>query len=75
MERSASDLRGIAAAGGGMIIDGSKYTPQELRAIATAASKHNSSVTIKNIKTISSGNLRGIAESGQGCVIFDFTGR
>lgn len=75
MERSSADIRGIAAAGAGMILDGSKFTPKELRAIATAASKNKCTVTIKNLKTISSANLRGIAESGDGCVVFDFTGR
>lgn len=75
MERSSADLRGMAAAGAGMIINGAKYTPQELRAIVTAASKNNSTVTIKNLKDISSANLRGIAEAGRGFVVFDFMGR
>lgn len=68
--RSALDLKRIVAAGGGMIIDASKYSTLDLKSIAAAA---KTKVIMQNVSEISVMDLKSIAAAGNGNVIFDMT--
>lgn len=72
MRFTVTDLRAIAASGGGMILNASPFTVTDLRAIAASASGGNAQLTLKNLGKLTVTDLRAIAASGGGCVIFDF---
>jgi hypothetical protein len=71
MDLTIMDLKGIAAAGGGMIIDASKYSTSDLKAIAAAARTSGAQIILKNISSKTSIDMKAIAAAGKGCVIFD----
>ncbi|WP_156820518.1 hypothetical protein [Thioalkalivibrio thiocyanodenitrificans] len=73
MGKSTTDLRSIAAAGGGMIIDAENYSTTDLRSIASAASNKQAQIVITNAGKKSTTDLRSIAAAGNGCVVFDFS--
>ena len=66
--RSTMDLKRIAAAGAGLILDGSKFSALDLKAIVSSA---KSPVTIKHVKELSAMDMKSIASAGNGNVIFD----
>lgn len=72
MSKSVTDLRSIAAAGGGMILDAGKYSTSDLRSIVSAASGKQAQIKLLNVSSKSTTDLRSIAAAGNGCVIFDF---
>ncbi|MBS0353162.1 MAG: hypothetical protein JSR83_04580 [Proteobacteria bacterium] len=74
MNKSVTDLRGIASSGGGMILDASQFSVTDLRAIASSASGSGARITLRHVGAISTTDLRAIAASGSGCVVFDFLG-
>ena len=67
-----SDLKIIAKNGGGMIIDAKKISPADLKVIALNASGTQANIIIKNPHVIHSADLKLIARTSNGCVIFDF---
>jgi hypothetical protein len=67
-----SEIVSIVSAGGGVIIDGDKYTSQ-LVTIATAAAKSGARVIIKGSSQKYASQLVSIATAGKGRVIFDLT--
>ena len=67
-----SDLRAIAASGGGMILDASKLMVSDLRSIAASANSGGGQVTLRNVSQILVSDLRAIAASGGGRIVFDF---
>jgi hypothetical protein len=73
MALSTLDLKGIAASGGGMIIDASNFSTLDLKGIAASASGKQAQIILKNLLGKSALDLKGIAASGKGCVVFDFT--
>lgn len=66
--RSTMDLKRAAAAGAGFILDGSKYSAMDLKAIVSNA---KATITIKNVKDLSAMDMKAIAAAGNGHVIFD----
>lgn len=68
--RSALDLKRVAAAGGGLIIDASKYSTLDLKTIASGA---KADIILKNTAGISAMDLKSIAAVGNGHVVFDMT--
>ena len=66
--RSTMDLKRIAASGGGLILDCSKFSALDLKAIAGAA---KAPITLKNVKEISTMDMKAIAAAGNGLVVFD----
>ena len=72
MSKSTTDLRSIATAGGGMILDSTKYSTTDLRSIATAANGKGARITLRNANSKSTTDLRSIATAGGGVVVFDF---
>jgi len=73
MSKSVTDLRSIAAAGAGMILDAGGYSTTDLRSIAAAASSQQAQLKLLNVSSRSTTDLRSIAAAGKGCVIFDFS--
>lgn len=72
MSKSVTDLRAIASAGGGMILDASKFFVTELRAIASSANGSGARIILRDVGAKSTTDLRAIASSGGGGVVFDF---
>lgn len=71
----ATDLIRIAAAGGGLRIDASKYFTTDLIRIAAAASNHRSLLILDNSENIFTSDKIRIAAAGKGAVIFNLTDR
>jgi hypothetical protein len=70
-DKSADDLRAIAASGGGLEINGAHYSTDDLRTIAAAAALGNApTLVIHNSKTKATADLQAIAANGGGKVIF-----
>lgn len=68
--RSTMDIKKIVAAGGGVILDASKYSTLDLKSIAGTA---KATVTLKNASEFSTMDLKNIAAAGNGHVVFDFS--
>lgn len=66
MSKSVTDLRAIAASGGGMILNAEQFSTTDLRAIAASGNKTGARITLKNIGSRSTTDLRAIAASGGG---------
>jgi hypothetical protein len=70
---SVLDLKGIAASGGGMILDAGRFSVLDLKGIAASASGKQAQIVLQNLGSKSVLDLKSIAASGSGCVVFDFT--
>jgi hypothetical protein len=68
--RSALDLKRIAAAGGGMILDASKFSTLDLKTIAASA---KADIILKNVSAVSTMDLKNIAAVGNGHIVIDMT--
>lgn len=68
--RSAIDLKRVVAAGGGLIIDATKFSALDIKAIAAAA---KADIIIKNVSEMSTMDMKNIASAGNGHVVFDLT--
>lgn len=66
------DLIRIAAAGGGMKLDGSRRSTDDLVSIAAAASMRNSRLAITGLGDRTVDELVRIAAAGNGSVFFDW---
>jgi len=66
------DLIRIVAAGGGMRLDGSKRSTDELVSIAAAASMRTSRLTLTGLDGRTTDELVRIAAAGNGSVFFDW---
>jgi hypothetical protein len=73
MGKSYSDLRGIALAGGSIVIDANLYSYNDLHGIALADKRSGGNLIIKSANSISYSDLRGIALANLGNVTFDFS--
>lgn len=71
--KSVTDLRAIAASGGGMVLDAAGFSTTDLRAIAASASGGGGQLILKGLSARSTTDLRAIAASGGGKIVFDFT--
>ena len=71
MNRSAEDLVKIAAAGGGLILNGEMQPTDELIKTATAAGESDVTLTITNVGGKNTDELIKIAAAGDGSVIFE----
>ncbi len=66
--RSTMDIKRIAAAGGGLVLDCTKYSALDLKNIAASA---KAPIILKNVKEVSTMDMKAIAAAGNGNVIFD----
>lgn len=72
MPISTNELRLIASSGGGMILDASKYSANDLKNIASSVVGSDVKIILRKIDSRSVNELRNIASAAKGCVIFDF---
>lgn len=66
-------IRTIVAAGGGVTINGSAFTLNQLKQVAAAAGPANVLVTIKNVGNLTPQNMKNIAALAPGKIVFDLT--
>ena len=66
--RSTMDLKRVAAAGGGLILDCSKFSALDIKAIAGSA---KAPLILKNVNELSAMDMKAIAAAGSGQVLFD----
>ncbi|MCR5282103.1 MAG: hypothetical protein K6E18_01935 [Lachnospiraceae bacterium] len=66
--RSTMDIKRVVAAGGGLVLDCSKYSAIDLKNIASVA---KAPIILKNVNELSTMDMKGIAAAGNGNVIFD----
>ena len=71
MVKRTDDLVRIAAAGGGLVINGNMRRTDELVRIAAAASRHGARLRLKGLTIRPVEELIKIAAAGKGSVIFD----
>lgn len=69
---TALDLRGIAAAGGSIILNAQNYTALDLRGIASAGKESGATLMIKGANKLTALDCRSIANCNPGNVTFDF---
>ena len=66
--RSTMDLKRLASSGAGLVLDGTKLSAIDLKAIAGSA---KAPITIKHVSELSVVDMKGIVAAGNGHVIFD----
>jgi hypothetical protein len=71
MTKSVTDLKSIAASGGGMVLDARKFSTTDLKSIAASAKGKGSRIFLNNVASKSTTDLKSIAASGGGAVVFD----
>lgn len=68
--KSAIDLKRVVAAGGGLILDASRYSTLDLKSLAASA---KADIVLKNVSEMSAMDMKNIASAGNGHVIFDLS--
>lgn len=66
-------LQKIVAAGGGVILDASSMTFQQLRDVVASAPGGKASITLKNLEGLTAAQLQELAGLAPALVIFDLT--
>ncbi len=74
MNFNVTELRAIAMAGGGIVMNATGFNTTELRSIAAAANTGGAQFVLKNLGTLTVTELRAIATAGGGKVLFDLSG-
>lgn len=70
-KRTVNDLIRIAAAGGGLVLEGAHLSPNDLIRIAAAARTKDARILITGVATKSTDDLVRIGAAGNGCVQFE----
>lgn len=74
MSVTTNDIKEIASRGGGMILDASRFSAEDLKEIASRAStKDHGFIILRNSVRLSAEDAKEIASRSQGHVILDFT--
>ena len=71
MNKSVDDLIRIAYSGGGLHLDASRYSTEDLIRIAHASSDKGARLHLVNTDTKSTDDLIRIAYTGKGCASFE----
>jgi hypothetical protein len=66
-------LKQIVSAGGGLVLDASTFTLNQLREIVSAAPPAKASITIKNLSGLTAAQLHELASLAPGLIVFDLT--
>lgn len=66
-------LTEIAAAGGGLVLDGARFRPTGLTKLVAAAKRHGATIVVRDAHRLGPSVMTEIAAAGPGCVIFDLT--
>ena len=67
-------LKGIAGAGGGLSLDASTMTFNQIRDLCIAAEAGGATVSLKALSGFTAGQLQELAQLAPGLVSFDLTG-
>lgn len=70
---TSQQLEQIARAGGGMVLDATTLTFNQLRGIVTAAGAGNAKITLKNLSALTAGQLEELAGLAPALVTFDLS--
>ena len=70
---TSEQLKHIVSAGGGLVIDASTITLNQLRDIALAANTSKVSIIVKKLSGLTPVQLKDLANVAPGLVIFDLT--
>ncbi len=70
---STLELKGIAKAGGSIILNAQNFSALDLKGIASAGKESGASLTIKGAVKFSALECKSIASGNPSHVIFDFT--
>ena len=70
--KTSLDLKGIAKAGGNLVVDANNYTALDMKGVASVLDK-GATLTIKNADKFTALDCKGIAAAAPGQVIFDFS--
>lgn len=73
MKKDTLSLKGIAAAGGSVIVNANDYDVLSLKGIAASGKDTGTNLIIKNAQRLDSLSCKGIAACNPGHVYFDFT--
>jgi hypothetical protein len=71
-KKATEELVKIAAAGGGLVLEGGRRTTEELIRIAAAGKHSGATVVFRNMAVRKTEALLRIAAAGKGKVIFEF---
>ena len=66
-------LTAIAQAGGGLTVDASTLTFEQLRALAIAADGGKAVIVVKNVSGLTAAQLQTLAAEAPGLISFDLT--
>jgi hypothetical protein len=66
-------LKQIAGTGGGLTLDASTLTFNQLRDITTAAHSGTAKITVKNLSSLTSLQLGELSALAPGLIVFDLT--
>lgn len=71
---TVEQLRRIAAAGGGLVLDGSLFTYNQIKEICAAAGNQGAAtVTLHNVANLTAAQLAELSAIAPGLITFDFT--
>jgi hypothetical protein len=68
-------LRQIVTGGGGLVLDASAMSFNQIRDIIPAANTNKAMITLKNVSGMTAGQLLEIAGLAPGLVVFDLSGQ
>jgi hypothetical protein len=66
-------LKQITASGGGLVIDASTMTFNQIKDVSAAANSGNANITIKNLSGLTTVQLHELAALAPGLIVFDLT--
>ena len=73
MKITTEELKRIAAAGGGLVIDASIFTFHQIKEVAAAASTGNAKIQVNKPSELTASQLHELAVIASGLVVFDLT--
>ena len=66
-------LKAIVGAGGGLVLDATAFTPNQLREIVSAAAPNKAGLTLKNVSGLTADQLLELAALAPGLIAFDLS--
>jgi DNA replication protein len=70
---TVDQLSRVAAAGGGLALDGSLFTFNQIKEICVAAATGSATLTLHNVGNLTAGQLTELSALAPGLVTFDLT--
>jgi hypothetical protein len=70
---TTEQLKQIAGAGGGLVLDASTLTFNQIKDISSAANNGKAIITMKNFSGLTAAQLNELAALSPGLISFDFT--